>query len=279
MARAKNVVKKPGDPSVPPNKGVEFLSVLVGKAQELLANRPISSDAKQQWELLARNYLEKAFGVNSPNVDSVLDVGRYGIYPLDAPESYWEKERAEKLTTQVKLIEGLTELLKTEIELEEGGVVQPLIKREEPGHRIFLVHGTNAALAEQVARFLEKLQQKVIILREQPDKGRTIIEKFENYSDVGFAVVLLTGDDIGGESRDGKDKKPRARQNVILELGYFLGRLGRSRVCALYQTGVEIPSDYKGVLYVPFDDTGGWKLNIAKELKAAGLPVNMNDAI
>jgi predicted nucleotide-binding protein len=74
-------------------------------------------------------------------------------------------------------------------------------------------------------------------------------------------------------------QQPRARQNVILELGYFLGRLGRSRVCALYVEGLEIPSDYSGVLYVKLDGDGGWRLNLAKELKAAGLPVDMNKAL
>jgi predicted nucleotide-binding protein len=74
-------------------------------------------------------------------------------------------------------------------------------------------------------------------------------------------------------------QKPRARQNVILELGYFLGRLGRNRVCALYRSGVEIPSDYAGVLFTELDEGGGWRLQLAKELKAAGLPVDMNNAL
>lgn len=148
---------------------------------------------------------------------------------------------------------------------------------EPHGHRIFFVHGHDEGALHEIARFLERLDQQVIVLREQPNQGRTIIEKFEDYSDVGFAVVLLTPDDRGGA--DGAEPRWRARQNVILELGYFLGRLGRKRVCALYRGDVEIPSDYSGVLYVPIDGAGGWRLQLARELKAAGLPVDMNRAM
>jgi predicted nucleotide-binding protein len=74
-------------------------------------------------------------------------------------------------------------------------------------------------------------------------------------------------------------QKLRARQNVILELGFFLGKLGRKRVCALYQHNVEIPSDYAGVLFVPIDSGGAWRLPLARELKAAGLDIDMNRAV
>ncbi|MCD6153547.1 MAG: nucleotide-binding protein, partial [Syntrophobacterales bacterium] len=110
--------------------------------------------------------------------------------------------------------------------------------------KIFVVHGRNNEIKEAVARFLEKIGLSPIILHEQPNSGRTIIEKFEQYSnDISYAVVLLTSDDIGGIKDKNPKLQPRARQNVILELGYFMGRLGRSRVCALYDKGVELPSD------------------------------------
>ena len=113
-------------------------------------------------------------------------------------------------------------------------------------------------------------------MQEQPNEGRTIIEKFEDYSQVGYAVVLCTPDDIGALASQGDKLRPRPRQNVILELGYFFGRLGRSRVCALLDGDMEMPSDYAGVLYVLLDDADGWKLTLAKELRAAGLPVDLN---
>jgi predicted nucleotide-binding protein len=74
-------------------------------------------------------------------------------------------------------------------------------------------------------------------------------------------------------------QRPRARQNVILELGFFLGRLGRDRVCALYEDGIEMPSDYEGMLFIPFDETGAWRMLLAREMKEAGLPIDLNDAI
>ena len=130
-----------------------------------------------------------------------------------------------------------------------------------------------------MARFLEHLDLRVIILHEQPDRGRTIIEKFEDYSkDVGFAVVLVAGDDRGGlKEKDPSTYPLRARQNVILELGFFLGAFGRDRVCALYEEGVDIPSDYQGVLFTKLDSD--WKLKLARELKAAGFPVDLNRAL
>lgn len=119
-----------------------------------------------------------------------------------------------------------------------------------------------------------------IILHEQPNKGRTIIEKFTDYADVFYAVVLLTADDVGGlQGTSPADLTPRARQNVIFELGYFLGRLGRDKVCALYENGLEILSDYNGVVYVTFDANDAWRLQLGKEMKAVGLPIEMNNAV
>lgn len=147
-------------------------------------------------------------------------------------------------------------------------------------NKVFVVHGHDEATKEKVARFLEKLKLEAVILHEQPNKGRTVIEKFTDYADVSFAVVLMTGDDVGGvKGTPPKELTPRARQNVVLELGYFLARLGRGHVCALFEPGVEIPSDYSGVLYLPLDDAGAWKLQLAREVKAAGIQVDLNDAV
>jgi predicted nucleotide-binding protein len=156
-------------------------------------------------------------------------------------------------------------------------------KRETPvapSGKVFVVHGRNETARESVARFLEKLDLEPVILHEKPNAGRTIIEKFIDYSDVSFAVILLTGDDIGRLATEPHEmEKSRARQNVILELGFFLGRLGRKNVCAVYESGVDIPSDYQGVLFVELDGQGGWKLLLARELKAAGIPFDMNKAL
>ena len=139
---------------------------------------------------------------------------------------------------------------------------------------VFVIHGHDHGTKETVARFLQGLDLEPIILHEQPNQGRTIIEKFEEYAQVGYAVVLLTPDDVGGSNSD--DLAPRARQNVILELGFFLGQLGRGKVAALVKSNLEIPSDYSGVLYIPLDENDGWQMKLARELKAAEFDIDLN---
>jgi predicted nucleotide-binding protein len=145
------------------------------------------------------------------------------------------------------------------------------------GSEVFLVHGHDEGVREGVARFIAKLDLTPVILHEQPSQGRTVVEKLDHHGDVGFAVILLTPDDIGGTNPN--DLRSRARQNVVLELGFFLGRLGRDRVCAIHRGDLELPSDYMGVIYIPFDAGGGWRLHLARELKAAGFSVDMNKAL
>lgn len=142
--------------------------------------------------------------------------------------------------------------------------------------RVFVVHGHGGG-EHAVAGFLRKLGLEPVILHEKPNEGRTIIEKFEAHSDVGFAVVLITPDDVGG-LREGP-QRPRARQNVILELGYFVGRLGRKMVCPLIEGDVELPSDVLGLAWVELDKHEGWHIKLAKELQAAGYEFDFNIAI
>jgi predicted nucleotide-binding protein len=145
---------------------------------------------------------------------------------------------------------------------------------------IFIVHGHNRGIRETVARFIEHLGAEIIILDEQPNQGRTIIEKFEMLSNAAYAVVLMTADDIGGLRDTPADNQVvRARQNVIIELGYMIAKLGRSRISVLYQKGVEIPSDISGVLSILLDDAGAWKFALARELKTSGIKVDLNKII
>jgi len=156
----------------------------------------------------------------------------------------------------------------------------PQEKPERPptsNNKVFVVHGHDDGACQTVARYISALGLDPIILHEQPSQGRTIVEKLEHHGDVSYAVVILTPDDVGGESPD--KLQPRARQNVVMELGYFMGRLERKCVCALYKSGVVLPSNYLGVVYVPFDEGDGWRLRLARELKAAGLKVDMNAAL
>lgn len=168
--------------------------------------------------------------------------------------------------------------------LQEAREILPLLASSRPVlqsknlRKVFIVHGHDELLKESVARCVTKLGLEPVILHEQPNHGRTIIEKFIDHSDVAYAVVLLSPDDHGGPAKDSPESlKPRARQNVIFELGYFIGKLGRDRVAAIHRHGVEIPSDYYGVLFIDFDDSHAWQLSLAKEMRDAKIKVNLNN--
>ncbi len=141
---------------------------------------------------------------------------------------------------------------------------------------VFVVHGRDEGRKDTVARFLEQLKLKPVVLHEQPNDGRTIVEKFEDHSNVGFAVILCTGDDSGSLKGKEENLKLRARQNVIFEWGFFHGKLGRGKVCALIDEDIEIPSDNDGVLRISWDGAGAWRFLLAREMKSAGLPVDLN---
>ena len=154
------------------------------------------------------------------------------------------------------------------------GNIQPKLMMPKSS-KVFIVHGHDDGARETLARFLEKLGFQAVILHEQANRGGTVIEKIEANRDVGFAVVLLTPDDVGRSVKE-EELKPRARQNVLLELGYFICHLGRDRVCTLRRGNVDIPSDFAGVVWENMDDGGGWRLSLARELKAAGHEVDLN---
>ena len=138
--------------------------------------------------------------------------------------------------------------------------------------KIFIVHGHDEVAKHKIARFITELGLTATILDEQASEGQTIIDKFEKHADEAvFAIVLLTSDDLGAPKDKKKKLKYRARQNVILELGYFLHSLGRKRVCVLYEKSVERPSDIHGIVYVPLDEADGWKLKLSKELAKLGI--------
>ena len=143
--------------------------------------------------------------------------------------------------------------------------------RKSP-NRVFVVHGQNESARDQVVKFLSGVGLIGIVLHDQPNMGRHLLTKFIDEAElVTFAVVLMTDDDVGGLK--GGKLEPRARQNVILELGYFLSHLGQSRICALVSPGLEAPSDFDGIVYIKMDDDGRWKTIFKRELQAAGMPL------
>lgn len=158
--------------------------------------------------------------------------------------------------------------------LRSSAQLAPLKKVEKKS--VFIVHGRDDLAKIETARFVEKLGLKAIILHEQVSGGKTIIEKIEEYSDVGFAIILYTPCDKGNIVGE-EDQRFRARQNVIFEHGYMISKLGRENVCALIKGDIEVPNDISGVVYVPLDNHGAWHYAVAKELRNSGYDVDMNN--
>ncbi|NKL59713.1 TIR domain-containing protein [Rhizobium leguminosarum] len=180
----------------------------------------------------------------------------------------------ENKATALALLQQAVRDLEEELEHQPGvpAALKPVAASSAGSNKVFLVHGRDNEAKNEVARFLEKIGLEVIILHERPNLGRHLLTKFqEEAGDVGFAVILITPDDEGGLS-GGSDKEPRARQNVIFELGFFIGKLGASHVAPLVKGDVVRPSDFDGIGYIGLDATGGWKGLLARELKGAKVP-------
>lgn len=195
------------------------------------------------------------------------------------PSGYLTGSRNRVADRSIHALKGLLDkIIKSMTELSTP-TNESNIKMAKATNRVFIVHGHDEAMQQSVALTLTNLKLAPIILHEQPNSGMTIFEKIERHSDVGFAVILLSPDDMGYKKEVGAEKaQPRARQNVILELGYFVGRLGRDKVMALKRgDDLEVPSDLSGVVYTPFDVHDGWKSKLVKELKAAGYNVSADD--
>lgn len=180
---------------------------------------------------------------------------------------------AGERTKSLQLLNAAVELLKERLDHfpEASPAASPAatVTASTTSRKVFIVHGHDDGMKEGVARFLSAIGFDPIILHEQPNKGRTIIHKFREVAQTaGFAVVLLSPDD---ETTAGQR---RARQNVILELGFFLGALGPDRVAALKKGDVETPSDFDGVIYTAYE--GNWKSALATELQAVGYDIDWN---
>lgn len=224
------------------------------RTMRLLADKVIADELN----LLPDFHTSRSWPQEQIALDKALTALRAAI--VKHPDQFLMKQKASKSTVSL-----------------QPKRPRPPAQTETEGGIVFVVHGHDEVAKLDVSRTLEKLELKAVILHEQPSKGRTIIEKFEQHAaSAHFAVVLMSPDDIGHAKASPDAAKPRARQNVILELGYFIGRLGRRNVAVLYKSGVELPSDYLGVVYTVMDDAGAWKLALAKELRSSGLDVDIN---
>jgi predicted nucleotide-binding protein len=226
-----------------------------------------------------QRYRQAASFDNGP-LSMNTDFGGYINQPAEA-QHYAAEGKERSLTLLKQAVKRLTEEIDA---AQRSGVV---VTRTGPAQeapaavaavsrRIFIVHGRDGEMREAVARFIGEIGFEPVILHEQANGGRTVIEKFEAHSEPArFAVVLLSGEDEG-RLKGTDNLAPRARQNVILELGYFVGKLTRARVCALKRGDLEVPSDIVGVVFEPYDDAGAWKQIIARELQAAGYVIDWN---
>jgi len=252
---------------------IGLIQSLIEKIRELPHRDEKKLDAlRKRAEMIIR----KVFGDSSKYLKDLGSINFFPKWSLDK-NSYNECWRSGK-TEMLNLFNTMRE------ELELFGMRPKDDKLQKAdikiSNRIFVVHGHDEAMKQAVARTLEKIELEPIILHEKPSEGlRTIIEKFTKYSDVDFAVVLLSPDDMAyPKDRSPKDAKPRARQNAVFELGFFIGKLGEKRVLMLLQEeeNFEMPSDCSGVIYIPYDNLGRWRSDLIKELRACGYDVDAN---
>ncbi|WP_242131330.1 TIR domain-containing protein [Aestuariivivens marinum] len=226
----------------------------------------------RKWDVYNLEYFKRVFNdvknqeaYKYSSVNNV--VGLMDVFKKKANVNSFVYRLKDGKTRINNLIEFLENFLER-IDLIPNENDQRLIEKEDKvnNHKGFIVHGHNDQIKLEVSRYIEKTcDLETIILHEEANEGKTVIEKFEKYSDVDFAVALWTADDVG-KSKKSDEYNYRARQNVIFETGYFIGKLGRNKVIILYEAGVEIPSDYNGVIYIEI--TGNWKDYLRREIEA-----------
>ena len=262
------------------DRAIERLRKVLNEIPEL-KTLPSDSPEFKKWHRNAQVAITNTFGSKSSHVADFNKIDYFlMICTTDTPDSEFQAAYVRGLESAASVFESMIEEIEEYWEEEQSPKTSYSgVKTPKSTNKVFVIHGRDEGTKNMVARFLEKLGLKPVILHEQPNEGRTIIEKFEDHADVGFAVTLLTPDDAGLLQGDKNSLKPRARQNVIFEFGYFIGKLGREQVCALVKGDVEKPSDYDGVLYIPLDDSDGWQMRLIKELKSAGFEVDANKAI
>lgn len=252
----------------------EKLKSIIDEIDNLLNHRVRSSaPAFKSWYTKAERFLIRVYGEKSHEHQEFLDTSFTPmVFALtDETENVrLEISRCSEGLRSCKAVFGV--YLEEMAEESQVDSKTSISQRSLDVGKVFIVHGHDGALQQSVARIIEKQGIEAIILSEQANRGCTIIEKFENYADVGGAICLFTSDDLGRAKKD-TDDKPRARQNVVLETGYFMGKLGRDHVVLLADDGVEMPSDLSGVVYT---NTGDWKIELLKELRAMGYTVDFN---
>lgn len=231
-----------------------------------------SSQEFISWKTRAERFLRTHYGENSKEA---VDFGNTHfslmIYTFNETESdYIEACKSGLVKSKAVFEVYLEELKENDVTPDNEATQDNSISKS----KVFVVHGHDEALKQEVARIVEKQGLEAIILSEQANHGKTIIEKFEENTDVGAAICLFTGDDYG-KAKDVEDDNLRARQNVVFEAGYFMGKLGRENVILIANPEIELPSDLQGVVYT---NEKSWQIDVLKELKAIGYAIDFNKA-
>lgn len=245
------------------SEGEAFIAAAITDEAQL---RQVRAD-RARWRDMVRTWLERNLGGEAAiEFQHATNHVSFGSAGLLKDVEFFRQDVSEE-TNKIKSIIDRLELWQD----ESPTTPDPAGSSPDESAPVFIVHGHDVDRAEVVARVVERnTGREAIILHEQPDAGRTIIEKFEDHGAAAvYAVVLLTPDDHGGPI-DG-ESMPRGRQNVVFEMGYFFGSIGRARVCVLHDPSVELPSDVHGLLYVPFDPAGAWKAKLLTEMAHAGI--------
>ncbi|WP_310752763.1 nucleotide-binding protein [Ruminococcus sp.] len=209
------------------------------------------------------------------NVHSDL-IGKYSHldgFPKIQDGTVWLQAYPNTYLENVIKILGFLKMYLLQNEEKQDDNVHDTKKNLKPDYsKVFIVHGHDGELKQTVARVLDKQGIRPIILSEQANQGNTIIEKLEKNSDVGAAICLFTNDDTGKSNKE-NNSNPRARQNVVFEAGYCMGRLGRDRVVIIADPDNEIPGDLGGMVYTSSTD---WKISLCKDLKSMGYDIDFN---
>lgn len=261
----------------------EFISLLQKRCQDLRTTISANTVLNMNPGVFAPEFIEKSSSqwknfVNDVDtyfslyVDNDLKAKAQGLLNCPTINADWVEEMDA-------FLHGVSnQLLLKEAKQTNKTASQPI--KRNAGNKVFIVHGHDDVAKLDVAHTLANLQITPVILHEQASGGKTIIEKIEEYTDVDFAVVLYTPCDFGRSKEEPKSQeKPRARQNVVFEHGYLIGKLGRDHVCALVKEDTVTPGDISGVVYIKMDEAGAWKLGLGKEMKNAGLNIDLNNLI
>jgi predicted nucleotide-binding protein len=257
---------------------VHDLEERISAANEMLATAIANFDQAYDlrdgftvWDDYNKAYLRRKFTSDAVSIEYTTLFASVGGTFRDIEFSIKHHVRSQR-----QKLESLRSRVEFFDLVDQTSAIQQQRSAIERGDGIFVVHGHDGDLKLQVARFVEQcVGVRPIVLHEKADRGRTIIEKFEEHaSEARFAIVLLTADDEGRPTGT-EPLSPRARQNVVLEHGFFIGQLGRENVVALYEKDVELPSDLSGLLYKSVE--GNWHTELATELEAAKFKVNLNN--